>query len=68
MVKPLKDDFPKVVWDQNAKTTNELRADWPFGGESLYHFVKRKVESGEWERVRKRVGSHSVPAYRRAKR
>ena len=63
----LSEDFPKVVVDQSAETIQELLKSWPMGDASLKKFCADKVKSGEWEMVRKAVGSSYKPAYRRTK-
>jgi hypothetical protein len=60
-------DFPKIVIDQNAETSDELLKSWPLSESALDKFIRQKVESGEWERVLKRVGNRTIAAYRRKK-
>ena len=61
-------DFPKVIIDQTAESWAELVKQWPMSKSSLMTFIQKKLDSGEWEKVRKIVNGNNIPAYRRVKK
>jgi len=66
-MKSLANDFPKFIVDQCSETRSELLKQWPQGEDALDKFIHKKINSGEWERVKKRIGGKLHSAYRRAK-
>jgi len=54
----------RVETDQTAETVAEIAKATGRGGSYVRELVKIKVESGELERVLKKVGNYTVPAYR----
>lgn len=63
----LSEDFPKLIVDQASETRSELLKHWPLSPRSFEEFLREKIQSSQWEKVRKRVGSKLIVAYRRAK-
>ena len=54
--------------DNEAYTSAEIRARHNMSEWQLRLLIKRKLGSGEWERVYKKVNGKSTAAYRPAKR
>lgn len=60
-------EFPQVIVDPASETRSELLKDWPLSPRSFEEFLHDKIQSGQWEKVKKRVGNKLSVAYRRAK-
>jgi len=52
------------VVDQNALTSAEIMRELNMGRFGVIALCAEKIKSGEWERVYKKNGTQTVPAYR----
>lgn len=59
------EDIPNLVIDQNAETIAELVEATGRSYTWIKAFANDQVTAGRWERVHKRVGNRTTPAYRR---
>lgn len=57
-------DFQVKIIDQDALTIKEIAAHIGLNPNNARIKAEQKVSRNEWEKVWKRVGSYTVPAYR----
>lgn len=69
-LKKMLESIPRQVIDQDSVTTDEISAELDCGRTKAIQLVRKKLKSGEWERVMKRLVGYDkpVPSYRLKKK
>ncbi len=55
----------QYVTDSNAETIREIMAQTGLSESAVSKFIKKRIQSGEYEQVLKRINGRILPAYRR---